>query len=505
MIRNLFRSSDISVSPSRKRATILLAACGYFNTGIVIVQGILLVPLYLHYIGAHTYGLWLASGGMLGMMMLMNFGISSMLIQRVSHAYGAKKPTLAGAYFLNGMVVYLVICLLFSLVGWGLSEWVGVILSVTGDQEALLRHCFQLAVMGMALGILNECLRSFSQALLRPVTPMVGMAVGRIVGIAVTVYMLFNNFALWAIPMGMLVSESVVFSVNLFYAIYLFRNLHGKADLDMKILKDYIRTSPALLAGRSGHVLSQESEPLFITMFLGPEVTTAYMISRKAADIVFNLLSQIVGSSMGTFAHLAGEADVARVSNIAYKLIGVITLLGLIGYSTYILMNNYFVSLWVGSEFLLEPAVVAFIGLGFFMRIIRSIFLQLLNGLGEFVMTSMLILLEAVVRVLLVISLFSVIGVAALPIALFISSFLTLVFFVKKIMARLLLNVEFTVVVHLVASIAVLFSLSLVASQFNYILHSWGYFVLFLGLTLLITSLAIIGGNWRAFRMIINR
>jgi O-antigen/teichoic acid export membrane protein len=42
------------------------AVGGYLNTTILIVQGLLLVPLYLRFLGPHDYGLWLASGGCSG-------------------------------------------------------------------------------------------------------------------------------------------------------------------------------------------------------------------------------------------------------------------------------------------------------------------------------------------------------------------------------------------------------------------------------------------------------
>ena len=108
----MFKKTKSSHTPSRKRATILQALGGYVNTGIIILQGLLLMPLYIRYLGADTYGLWLASGGILGMLGLINFGISSMLVQRIASAYGKNDLDQAGAYFISGMVVYLSIFLL---------------------------------------------------------------------------------------------------------------------------------------------------------------------------------------------------------------------------------------------------------------------------------------------------------------------------------------------------------------------------------------------------------
>jgi len=430
--KKLSTSSDLSTPPSRKRATLLQAAGGYALTGITIVQGLLLIPLYLHYIGAHTYGLWLASGGILGMLGLMNFGIGSMLIQRIASFYGKRDFTQAGAYFINGMVVYLGICLLLGIAGWVVSLWLPEILTAIGDDSALLRQCFQLAVVAMVLAVFNECLRSFSQALLRPVIPMLGMVVGRIVGIGVTVWMLFDDFGLWAIPVGILAAEGLIFIVNLFHVISLLRWLDISYILDSNIIKEYVRTAPALLGAKVGQGVAQESEPLLITILLTPEITTAYMIVRRAADIVFNLLSQIVGSVLGSFGHLVGSASMKKVSMVTYALIALIALLGMIGFSIYIVMNESFIRLWVGDEYFLSKAVIILLGVAFFLRSVRSIIWQLLNGMGDFIYTSMCILFEGVVRIILLVFFMPFIGVVAVPLALLTASVISLYVLAKR-------------------------------------------------------------------------
>ncbi|RMG91502.1 MAG: hypothetical protein D6706_18160, partial [Chloroflexi bacterium] len=309
MSRFGYSKEDLMRAPSRKRATVIQAVGGYANTGIAVVQGLLLIPLYLHYIGAHMYGLWLASGGMLGMLGMVNFGISSMLIQRIANAYGKQDLARAGAYFINGMSVYIGICLLLGLIGWVISLWLPQILHVKDADAGLLEACFQLAVAAMAIGIFNECLRSIGQALLRPVVPIAGMIVGRILGVGVTIWLLVDGFGLWAIPTGTLVAEGLIFVVNLLNAISLVSALGSKIKLEWAIIREYLRTSPALFMATVGNTVSQQSEPVLITMLTSPEMTTVYMVTRRAADIVFQSLSVIYGSVLSSLSHLVGTTN----------------------------------------------------------------------------------------------------------------------------------------------------------------------------------------------------
>lgn len=486
-----------TVVPSRKRATILLAIGGYANTGITIVQGLFLLPLYLHYIGVHTYGLWLASGGILGMLGLINFGVSNMLIQRVARAFGQKNTAMVGAYFFNGMVVCLCISLFVGLVGWIASLWLPVLLKVLGEDAELLQQCFKIALVAMVFAILNECLRSLGQALLRPVMPMVIMATGRILGIVATVWLLFLDFGLWAIPIGTLIAEGVIFILNLFYALRLFRKLAIKINLDKGIIKEYLRTSPALFMARSGNTLSQESEPLLITMLISAEMTTIYMVIRRAADMVFLIISVLNGASHSAFSHLVGEASNKKIKDITSKLIFATYFFALVGFSAYVGANRSFVSLWVGEEYVLNQAIVLFIGIGFFLRAIRGKVWQTLCGLGDFTYTSIILFVEGLVKICLSIVLLKTLGLVGIAYALILSCLPSLLILGIRLKNQLLIDNSLGLIIRAQLSVILIFIVSLWIDSFSPTYDSWvsfiSYSIILVG-ALILTFILI---NWR--------
>lgn len=482
----------------RKRATILQATGGYVITGITIIQGLVLVPMYLHYLGARTYGLWLASGGILGMLGLMNFGIGSMLIQRIASAYGRQDLQRAGSYFINGMVVYAGIGLLMGVVGWSVSFWLPDILTEVGDASLLLQQCFQLAVIAVTMGVLNECLRSFSQALLRPVVPIIGIAGGKIMGIGVTVWMLFAGLDLWAIPTGLLVAESIIFIVNLFNVGSLLRKFEMKlrGSIKKKILKEYLQTSPVLLMATVGNRLSQQADPLLITMFLGPEVTTAYMVTRRAADIVFRLLSVIVSSTMGTFSHLVGSDDKKKVRDVAEKLLTLSFSLGVIGFATYLGANKAFVTLWVGGSLVLSQNVMLFIVLGFLARAFRGLMGQMLYAFGNFTYTSTIILLEGMGRILGAVVLLNIFGVIGVPLAFFLSCLMAILVLGLRLKDKLAMRLQLSSMTKYLFSGLVCFggAMSLLHAKIS--IDSWAVFIPYLLLLLIGISMIYLLINW---------
>ena len=492
--------SDLSLAPSRKFATVVQVVGGYVNISIVIIQGLLLIPIYLHFIGAHTYGIWLASGGILGMLGLMNFGISSLLIQRITHAYAQQNLVQVGAYFINGAVIYLGICLLYASTGWLASIWLPSILKLTGPEAEMLRQCFQLAVLAMVIGIFNECLRCLSQALLRPMIPVVSIAFGRITGIGVTVWMLFNNYGLWSIPMGLLVSESVIFSINLLCSLSLLCRLKVRCRCDLAIIKEYMKTSPVLLMARLGDTLPKESQPLLITIFLAPELTTAYMITRRAADIVLQILNVIVGSTMSTFSHLAGSGDGDKTRKIAETLLVISFSVGVIGFSVYTGANHAFISLWVGEIFALDQSVILFIALGFFARTFRGLLGQMLYGLGKFNFPSVIILMEGLFQIALTIWLLSILGIIGVPLAFLLSCFVAMVVLGFRLKKELAMNFSVIDIFRHILSGVVIFGCSITLMQVWVGIDSWGGFLMYL--MVLMASFLMIYAlmNWSKYR-----
>jgi O-antigen/teichoic acid export membrane protein len=477
-------SNDELAPPGRKRATILLVVGGYANTVISIVQGVLLVPLYLHFIGATNYGYWLASGGMLGMMLMMNFGLGTLLTQRVANAYGQKDSAGAAAYFINGMFLYTCICLVYGAIGWLISLWLPEILSLNDDNAELFRDCFQVAVLATTMSIFNECLRSFGTAMLRPVFPMLALASGRILGIVVTVWMLFEELGLWAIPIGLLINEGLVLIVNLLFVISLFKKIATRARLEMGLIKEYITSSPALLMAKTGNAVSQESEPLLITMSINAETTTAYMIARKAADLVFMIASVLNGSILGSVSHLAGEADAKKMKNTAASLLFASFAVSLIGFSAYIAANNTFVSLWVGENYVFDQYLIIVIGVGFCARSVRGMAWQILYSIGDFTWTSRVVLGEGLAKISLALALLGPLGVAAVPYALMLTGFMSFLALILRL-KKLLSFESGNVVVRLLASVLVCGTIAwLFSSHLSWIAFVGNSLLLMIALTL---------------------
>ena len=78
------------------------------NAIIVIINGVVMVPVYFHYMSVSTYGAWLATGNMVAMLGLLESGFSSVITQKMAAAIGSgdkeRYGKLAGANIVTAIL-----------------------------------------------------------------------------------------------------------------------------------------------------------------------------------------------------------------------------------------------------------------------------------------------------------------------------------------------------------------------------------------------------------------
>jgi O-antigen/teichoic acid export membrane protein len=433
-------TSELKKTPNRRRAVIIQMVGGYVNKGIIIIQGLLLIPLYLHFIGVRMYGLWLASGGILAWLAFMDMGMGSLLIQRVSSAYGRREYNQTASYFVNGLVVYGVLDLLFLSLVLGLSFFIADWFGAEGEEAFVLRSCFQLAGIAAAAQFLNNCLRGFAQSLQRPLFPILCIISFRILGLGATVLLLYQDYRLWAIPTGLLINAIPVFVLNICYSLRLTRELGGVSKIDKTIILNFFQLSPALLASRVGQSMVKNIEPTLIAIILTPELAPAFVITKRAADMVEQLVQVIDGSTFPSFAHLYAEGGIKKSQRAISRIMTLCFGAGLIGFGTYVAANQAFVQLWVGSEYFLGQAVTLLMALGLLTMVINQFLSRFIIGTGDITYPSLLIFGEAVVRVILMAGLLYGLGLVGLPLGMLMSCMIFGWIYYKRLEAKLPLS-----------------------------------------------------------------
>lgn len=253
-----------------------------------------------------------------------------------------------------------------------------------------------------------------------------------------------------------------------------------------------------------GSTLSRESDPLLITLLLRPELTTAYMLTRRGADIVAQMLAVIYGATHSAFSHLVGHSNKEKISGVAFSLFLMAFVCGLVGFFTYVVMNHSFVTLWVGESYALDQGITLMLGIAYFAGSLRNMLWQLLNGFGTYHYASCVVLLEGVGKVLLAAVLLYSVGIVGMPFALLLGGGLSVIALLIQLSKHLELPFNKSVLVKISFVTIVLFVLSgACVERLNP--GSWIEFALLAAGVVSAVCLSLAGFNWNLCKEIIKR
>lgn len=423
--------------PSRKKAVITQSIGGYIDTGISIAQGLLLLPVYFKFIDISTYGYWITIGSVIALLSIVNFGIGSFTMQRISNAYAKRDFKNIGDYFINSLFLYILISILFIFLAILSVEYLETTLKVSNSLKSILLSAFYIAMITMVLSFFSNAFKGFSQSLLNPLFGVYSTIIARFIGIIVTVMLLYNNIGLLSIPIGLLVSEFIIFISNMIFAYINYKKLNTSSKLNLDILKEYLNFSPHLFGLAIGNKMTNSSHPLLITTFLGSEITTIYTVTRKVIEIILQSVNIINSSLIAPISHLIGEGDNEKIRNTVLKVINLSFFSTLLLIAGYISSNHTFVTLWLGVEKVLSNEIIMFIGLGALSLSMTRVFRSILFGFNEFKLSSFLVLLEGIFFVLSSVFMIKLFGIIGIAYGLFFSSTIVAIFMYSKILKKL--------------------------------------------------------------------
>lgn len=468
-------------SKSRKKAAFYLALFDYLRQFVLILRGLVLIPLYIKYLGGELYGLWAASGGVLAVFSAFDLGLGRMLIQRVSHFYGKKDFKYTSLYYFNGILIYILIGIIVLILGYLISGWITTIINTPQNHFNLVKECFQLSMVFTFIRLMNVGLTGGSEALLRPVVPRASMAIFALLGVITTIILLNKGVGLLSIPIGYLVQESGVFIFNSTNFIYLLRKLKSKININLNIIKEYFELSPYLMGAKFGKRLIENLEPTLISIMINPSMAASYRITSRAASFIRQFMNTTISANFSSFSHLVGEGRFVRANKIVNYILSFGLVVGGILFISYIALNKSFISLWVDEENYLGMWVTGLIAFSYLGKILQNYYYSLIVGLGEIKKSSLNSFFEAFARLLLIYLLGKSLGIWGVPIAVMLTTLISILFYtnqLKKILNIQKLKLDYLNIRTIIILIILIIASFPVSFYLNKIIESWFLFAL---------------------------
>lgn len=400
----------------RGRAFFAHAGLSYVYQAVVAVQGFLLIPLYLHYMGAAYYGYWLSTGGALFALTFVNLGLAPAVNREIATHHAGGNNALASENFAVGAFLHVAMGALLMLLALGAASVLPGLLHFPPSLTAPLTKALLLAAGAFALAIFNDFARGAAAAALRPAPVTISLIVAQLLGIAVNIWLLLHGWGAVSIAAGMLATQAAAFIGNSAF-ILSHRSIFLQRLPCTETLYGILRIAPSMMGARFGLRLTQQIEPTLLSFFAGPEFVTLYMVNRKLCDLLDTATNVVWGALMMPLAHFLGTAAAPAFNRAVRGAIFTIVSLIAVMMTGYVLVDQSFVALWLSGKSAAPLTLILLIGLARVAESAMNCIAEMHTVMGDARATARGILLFVVARLVLAVGLLWLIGVNGLPIA----------------------------------------------------------------------------------------
>lgn len=408
----------MSRGSGRLRATLATLSGSWVNLVVISIQAVVLVPLYLKYIGPRLYGAWLGSGDFLVWMQALDLGLPNLMIQRIGAAHGREDVDAVVEHFSSAaLALFCVACLLmiaFWAISTGLPDW----MQLVGAEARELRQSFLIGVLATGILIANNSVVGLARGVQDTLFINAMVVLSSIIGFGVTLLLILQGTGLRAIALGLLARAIISFLGSLFFAFDFFRSLGVRSlKVRLSVLREYYKILPATGIAGLSYALMNQSEAALIAVFVRPELATIFTLTRRAVDVAKSLVDAIGFAVYGSFAHLVASEEKYKAGSTFVEINSLRLSLSVAFAAAYMAVNQSLVSLWAGAAQYGGSLLTILLGIRFIVNGSSYLVNYLYRATGEIVRGSLMLLAEGLVRVALTIGFLLLLGIEGVPLA----------------------------------------------------------------------------------------
>ena len=369
---------------SRRRTTTWNLFFHYANIALAMVSGVVLVPLYLRFIPLDLYGAWLGTGNILAWLTVIDPGLSTVLQQRTAVAYGKGDSDELSGLLTGGAVLSGVVSLLVMVGGLVSSRFViGWLQLGATPNIQVVADAFALAAVGTGLMMFSYSATTFNQGLQGSVGIGVVFVVTMVGSLVVTVVLLYRGVGLLALPIGLIVRGAGLTIGNGGYVAWRFVDEKMRYRCSFEGIWTLAKLSSYTFLGRAAGVIATNMDAFVLTRYLGPDVATVFVMTRKAPDLSRMFVERPAVAFMPAVSSLVGAGEAVRARGILLRLVRMtVWLLGAIG-GGFVVFNRAFVGLWLGPKFFAGGGVNVLFALALVVTVVIGVLSNLCFALGN--------------------------------------------------------------------------------------------------------------------------
>lgn len=287
------------------------------NDIIVIINGIVMVPIYFHYMSVSTYGAWLATGNVVAMLGLIESGFSGVVTQKMTVAVAEGDDIafreLAGANLVTAILLPLAVLLMGLAISPFIAEWV----NVDSDDIGAIRLSFIVALISSCIAMADSLICTFSQVWQdTKAIGMIGVIVNIVTIVSLIVYLILGCGVV-AIAWSYLTRALLNFFFQGYWILKKWLLLGLKKPLvNFATIKDLSKSCVYPFLSKISGVLMGHSQSFIIALFMNPALATVYDLTSKICTIACGFVSKVNGAFFALFSLTLASKDRKKIDAV---------------------------------------------------------------------------------------------------------------------------------------------------------------------------------------------
>lgn len=428
---------------SKYQASIYNYLFNSINAIVMIVNGIIMVPLYFKFMPVSTYGAWLATGNVVAMFGLVESGFSSVITQKMSVAIAEKDNKkffqLAGANIYTALFMAGTLFLL----GLSISPFIAGWINADKTIQQPITSAYIISLASAAISLLVSLIGAFSQVWQETKITGTINTVVNIVGIISLVIYLYLGFGVISLALGY-VTRAVL---NLFglgsWTFLKWRKLNlSKPTFNFFVIKELLKDCFYPFLSRISGVIMGNSQSFIIALFINPTLAAVYDITSKIAIVACNFVNMANGSFFALFSLTFALNNKIEINNLIKKvsLFFLTILFSALLYS--MVFTKPIIHFWVGLDKYGGNLLLAFIVIAMLITQLKQYFNNLLYTGGLINKSAKLDVLSMMLYVMVLIAIVKPAQIYAIPIASFVSGIMFIGWYLRLLKNNLLVDIR---------------------------------------------------------------
>lgn len=421
------------VVDGRKKSTIW----NYFflNVRFIIsfINGILVIPLYLHYIDSSMYGAWLATGNILSWITIVDPGVGNVILQRIGFAIGKNDKDEIGLAITSGTIISLLLFIICVIAGFVVSFFISNIANIDLKYREDIVSAFRIGVIGTACSLLSNTFTNIVLAYQKTKLHGIFVNVIMLLSVVVTVILLFNNFGVYALAYNSLFTGAVTLAYSIVMTLILVKRHAVKLSFQMKYLKSFSQIFAYTFSSRLFDTLASNIDLILVSRYLGPNYVTALDLSRRPMKIITGIANNVSISMLPALSHLFGTGDKVRIREVTIRICSIVVWLSGMIICGFIIFNHSFVNNWVGDKFWVGTFNNNILCVSFFLLGIGYNLSNITHSMGDIKNNSLISVVRNVVYLVLLYLLAKTLGLTGVILAFGLPILILLWYFPRKL------------------------------------------------------------------------